>query len=754
MVKARLAFVSLTLGSAAAIMHCSSSDSRPPLSPDEDAATIPVSHYDAEAYKDTALPDAGPANLVMSKSAVDFGLVPCGTTAPPQTVTLTNAGPIPLAISLSLLNGGTAFGADLTNITRGGNAGASITLQPAEQAALRISPKAIPAVSPTTADYYTDTISVTTDPVIPGATFTVGVKQTARGAILAYVPSGADFGAVPVNHSATSDFVIANTGNDNAEITLSSDNPRFTYNKLGPFAVAAANQTPVTATFSAADTPPQAGKLKMTVSAGTTLCSAVPADFTMAGSGSTGAALVSPTSLLFGSAGLVACGTQAASIPVTITNSGNAAFTYTAAFTSGASSYTMSPTTGTVQANGGQAVIQIQPNPIPQVSPVTPELYSGSVSVTTDAVGDSAHIVQLHQTAKGVILTSSNHGALDFGGVSVNQTATQQFNITNAGNVDAQLNLNKANPVFGFANTLPIAIGAGQNAVPVVTFTPKDTTTYTDTITMNLASSTTTCGPLPANIALSGNGTSGVGTTPSELNFGNVQCGSPAPAGQAVTIANLGNACTYTATFGRGVQNLPSYYALSDAPTGGNAIATATPHPLGAGSSITLYVAPTAIVTPASTATDAFSDVLTFTTTCAGDSKHIVLLHETAQGAVLAMSPIPFPYFGKQPQGTFQVQPLSVSNAGNLAAQYSLALTIQHGVGGPTPGLCQTYTGTLPSFCINYGGGSIFAGQTQAVTVESTSDFAQSYGFITLTPDPSAVLCSDPVPNLPISTAP
>jgi hypothetical protein len=62
----------------------------------------------------------------------------------------------------------------------------------------------------------------------------------------------------------------------------------------------------------------------------------------------------------------------------------------------------------------------------------------------------------------------------------------------------------------------------------------------------------------------------------------------------------------------------------------------------------------------------------------------------------------------------------------------------------------------LPEFCMNYGGGNIYAGQTQNGVLEGTgypkdNSFVQAFGYIKLTPDPSSVLCSDPVPNVPLT---
>src|SRR6266568_7698845 len=101
MQKARLAFVSLVLGTALSILHCSSSDVKPPLQGvDKDDSGTPTTKPDSATTLPDGAPvpaDAGPpdtnpgvANLVISTNTVDFQQVPCNTQASPKLVTLTN----------------------------------------------------------------------------------------------------------------------------------------------------------------------------------------------------------------------------------------------------------------------------------------------------------------------------------------------------------------------------------------------------------------------------------------------------------------------------------------------------------------------------------------------------------------------------------------------------------------------------------------------------------------------------------------
>src|SRR5438445_12466832 len=107
MLKARLAFVLLALLTGFTILHCSSSDSRPPLTLDTDdgsTTTPPPTHRDSGTPLGDAAVDAGPPapGLVISTNAGDFAQVPCGTPAAMELGTLTNTGNVALTIASNM----------------------------------------------------------------------------------------------------------------------------------------------------------------------------------------------------------------------------------------------------------------------------------------------------------------------------------------------------------------------------------------------------------------------------------------------------------------------------------------------------------------------------------------------------------------------------------------------------------------------------------------------------------------------------
>jgi len=217
---------------------------------------------------------------------------------------------------------------------------------------------------------------------------------------------------------------------------------------------------------------------------------------------------VSPDALFFGNGGLVGCGTQAQPLTITITNETCAAFNYTSVLPTGSIYYAVAPEHGAVAPGQTQAV-QVSPSPIPQVSEVTPDLYEGTLSITTTAPGDTGHLVQLHMTAYGAIVESSQFGSvIAFGAVPAGQTASQQFSVTNSGNAPTTISFDVGSQYYsvnapdGGAPTFPIA--PIQAVTPIVKFSPLAVQSYTDM--MWTFEGVQPCSTPPAPIQLTGSG--------------------------------------------------------------------------------------------------------------------------------------------------------------------------------------------------------------------------------------------------------
>jgi hypothetical protein len=430
-----------------------------------------------------------------------------------------------------------------------------------------------------------------------------------------------------------------------------------------------------------------------------------------------GGASVSPTTLSFGDGGLVGCGTTAQSQTVAITNNTCSAFTFTNALTSGSSSYAVTPTMGMIPPMMSQT-ITVSPTGIPAISAVTPDLYQGTLTITTTAPGDSGHIVLLHMTA---------------------------YSVTNTGNAPTTVAFAVGSTHFGIGTSdggaPSFSIAANQSVAPVVTFSPIVVQPYTDTINTTVMAGTPLCAAPPATTLLTGQGTTGVGVQPTNLDFGLIQCGQPAAAYQTITITNTGAAITYTPSFALGIN---SPYTLAD--TSGNVIVAGNPVNLGAASSTTIRVVPKQILNPATTVADGYTDTLTITTTGAGDAPHNVSLHETAQGTIFTLAPLSMALSGIPP-GITEFENFTVGNTGSLAAGYTLATAVTQGPAGTftLPGLSS---GNLSPNTSEMG---VLYVKGPAPQGEAGVGTEQVLGTMTLTPNAGTILCADPPPPMPLS---
>jgi len=458
-----------------------------------------------------------------------------------------------------------------------------------------------------------------------------------------------------------------------------------------------------------------------------------PAETSPEASCGTGAAAeVAPVSLAFGTGGLVNCGSQAQSQPVTIKNNSCSSFTWMGTLTSGSTYYQLSPNMGTIPA-GGTQVVQVIPAAIPSAGgEVSQNFYGGTVAITTSAPGDSSHVVQLNMSGQGVILKISlTSQAVAFGGVSIGQTGSSQFSVTNVGNVATTVSF--ATGSAAFSVTPSFSIGANEAKAPVVTFSPTMVQPYQDSLITSVPQGTPLCAALPPTIALSGSGTTGVAVQPTNLSFGPVQCNQPAAAFQTVTITNNGAATTYTPTLNLGVN---SPYTLAD--SNGTPLVLGTAVVLGAGpSSATIRVVPNPVKTPSSTAPDALADTLVITTTSASDQPHNISLHETAQGAILTLAPTAVTVNS----AVVAFQSYTVGNTGNYSAGFTITAAT-------TQGPANTFTANLTSGTLSSGVGGTQSGQ---LTIQPPPMGSQYLGTLTLAAAPGAILCQDLPPATPLS---
>jgi hypothetical protein len=246
---------------------------------------------------------------------------------------------------------------------------------------------------------------------------------------------------------------------------------------------------------------------------------------------------VAPTTLNFGNQGI---NSTSASQTVTLTNNASTTLSNIAITFTGANPGDFGETNtcgATSTTNGSLAAFTTC-----QISVAFTPSATGAESATlniADSDASSPQLVTLSGTGTAVSLSPST---LNFGNQTENTaSAPQTVTLTNNGTTALAINsitTTGANAGdFSQTNTCGASVAAGGNCTISVTFTP--TTQSAESATLQVSDSDPSS---PQTVALTGTGTkpvSGVGLSPSSLNFGNQSQGTASPA-QTVTLTNNG----------------------------------------------------------------------------------------------------------------------------------------------------------------------------------------------------------------------
>ncbi len=202
-----------------------------------DASALLVTGAVCAAPQTVAIKGEGTKGIAgVSPGLLDFGVVGCATAAPPQEVTLLNAGNQAYDFTATLSQGGSSPYVVTPS---------SGTVPPKSQVQLAVAPKTVPPQSALTPDLYDDTLAIMTTALddVPHA---VALQESAGGAILStsapLVFSRLAVGATP----ATQQLVITNAGNQPAQVTFSSPEP---FSAAGPVLVPAGGTATTTISF-------------------------------------------------------------------------------------------------------------------------------------------------------------------------------------------------------------------------------------------------------------------------------------------------------------------------------------------------------------------------------------------------------------------------------------------------------------------------------------------------------------------------
>jgi hypothetical protein len=643
-------------------------------------------------------------------SPVDVN-VTSATIAPPFTVNLLTALPLPISIPA---NGG---------------------MLPVVVTAPAFAPGTTAGVMPPALKGQGVQLIVHTDSTST-PTITVDLDEEPQGASLNFDTTSpgcatpnttfSDFGKVVLlQASQPHEFCITNAGTLPASVNLfaaatgNADGgpPPFRINLANPITVPAGigpsggvvtpGSVQDSVTFAPVVANGSSASLSMTVDPATTvLCSPLPGQpagqLTMLrGVGSGGGPVIAPTSLTFNAP----CDgtTMPAAQAFTVQNAGNQDMNWWLSNVAGpgAARYTVTAVTspsGTVSAQPGllhllhpgeSSTVHVGVNGAiasgAQTAAPPPAMLAAQITVATDVQTDSPHVVSLSEIPVGDQL-SVLVGSLAFGPFTVGSTTLPQtFLIRNDANprspvANVSLGLQGAG-ASAYSVTPPtasnLAPGGGMSTASV-TFAPASAGSHP--ATLSFTTSDLVCAPLPAPIQLAGTGTQGLPVvSTNQLDFGLVHCGATGSS-KTFTVSNQGTQLFNVTSMAFG----PMAPGKTTSPfkTPVPAATTASPIPVGIGSTVTITVSPNAIpglpavVDPNDPSV--YSDTLTLKTDAVGDTAHTINLLMQPQGAVITETQLATPWnFGTVGFGSIGTITSTIRNTGNATASVTLAEVAQ-----------------------------------------------------------------------------
>lgn len=472
----------------------------------------------------TGIANTYPA-LTLSAPSLDFGDVEMGSQKVLQ-LTLTSSGTAPVTVSSSAVAGNnfqitsTTYPTGITNLPA--------TLNPGQQIVLSIT------FSPNAVSSFTGNVALTSN--ASGGTANVplsGTGDAVPAASLALSATSINFGQVQVGSTGTRSLTLTSSGNAPLNIiAITVSGAQFSATPSLPVTLQPNQQLTLTLTY--APTAEEADSGTLTIASNDP---SGPATVSLGGSGTVATSpqlTVNPTAVSFGNEPL----NSPASQTVTLTSSGTAALTITAASVTG-SGFSVSGVTFPITLNPNQtATLQVQ------FDPTSAGAATGQLTVSSNATGGTVQ-VPLSGTGTAVATTPQltvSAGSLSFGNVAVSSTATLPLTLTSTGTAPVTISAAAVSGA-GFADsgvTFPITLNPNQTATLNVQFAPAAAGAAAGqlTITSNSSSGATTV------VQLSGTGT--VAATPTmlvsatSLAFGSVSVNSTSTL--SLTLTSTGTA--------------------------------------------------------------------------------------------------------------------------------------------------------------------------------------------------------------------
>ena len=420
--------------------------------------------------------------LAVAPASVDFGSVTVGTSST-QIITVTNTGDWFINISAATV-AGSGFSLNRPALP--------LSLQPGQSASFSVTflPSALGAAM--------GSLSLSSN--AQNSSTTISLSGTGAQPLISVAPSNVSFGSVPVGFTTTQTVTVSNPGNANLNV-MQAAGPGTGFSVTGltmPLTVPPGQA----AKFSISFTPTVAGNSTSSV----VLVSNAPASPTsvsLSGAGvqrSSPQISVMPGTLAFGSVAVGSSGTQS----VTVSNTGSATLSITAANVTGSGFSTSGLSLPMTVAAGGSGTITVN------FAPSTSGSVTGSLSVASNAPTSPTAIALNGSGVASAPQLSVSPTSLAFGSESVGTTSgSQSVTLTNnstSSTIDVS-SIDCTGPFTFTGVSLPETLNPGQSVSLSVNFTPTAAGAETGTLTV-----TSTAGNSPNNVTLSGTGTDSLGT--------------------------------------------------------------------------------------------------------------------------------------------------------------------------------------------------------------------------------------------------
>ncbi len=383
--------------------------------------------------------------LTVSPSTLSFPNQTFETPSPPQTVTLTNGGTAAVSIAAS---GIAIAGADPADFSQTNNC--AVTLAPGDTCSINVT------YTPARNGIYTDTATLTITGA-PGNPKTVGLSGNELAPAVSLTTASLTFGAQQVGTTSAAETVgLYNAGSAALSIAISISGDFAQTNNCGT-SVAAGDACQIPVTFTPTANGNRTGTLTIADNA-----PGNPHIVTLTGTGGLPAPAVSlsPSTITFPSQYV---GTSGLPQTLTVTNTGSAALTVTAATPSAADFGVLSNCSNPV-AVGSSCTLGVF------FDPTAGGTRTGTLKITDNA-GNSPQTVAL--TGSGLDF-SMTPGAAASATVTAGQTATYSIAVAPAGGFAANVALSCSGGPAGSAcvvspSTMALSGAAAQTAMVTVT---------------------------------------------------------------------------------------------------------------------------------------------------------------------------------------------------------------------------------------------------------------------------------------------